>query len=328
MENFLIVSKQIGQIVFFVAVGIMALKIKLVKEEALDSLAKIIINITLPLSIFTRLVQETTAEDIMGSLSIILIALCINIFLFLCAVIASRALRLEGDRGNLFRCMTMFGNSIFIGMPLITSLFPEKGVLYVSLYNLVDQVLVWTLGVKLTTHVEEKRGAGDNKERDMLTAVKAFVKNITTPALMSIVLGIAFVFMGIRIPEPINAPLASLGNITTPLSMIYLGAFMATFNIGHAFKNLSFYIMSFIKLLLVPTLVFLVLALIGYDPDVGLALCMIAGLPTMISVVMLSNLNGSDGEYACSGLTVITILSIFTLPALSIIFDRIVMLLG
>ena len=324
MDNFLIVSKQIGQIVFFVLVGIMALKTKLLKETALDSLAKIVIDITMPLTIFVRLVQETTGDDIIDSLSILLVALVIDTLLFACAAVTSRLLKLEGDRKNLFRCMTMFGNCIFIGLPLITSLFPEKGVLYVSLCNLVDQVLIWTVGVKLTTHVEEKMGLQKN---DFLQEMKQFVRNITSPALIGIFLGIIFVLLGIRLPDIVHSALSSLGNMTTPLSMIYLGAFMCTLNIGSAFKNLHYYIMSFIKLIFVPIILFTVMILIGYDANAAFALCMMAGLPTMTSIVMFANLRNSDGEYACGGLTVITLLSIVTLPILSLVFDRILMLL-
>jgi len=46
---------------------------------------------------------------------------------------------------------SLFGNVGFIGIPIISSLFPQKGMLYIALFTIVDQLLLWTLGLSLTS---------------------------------------------------------------------------------------------------------------------------------------------------------------------------------
>ena len=36
-------------------------------------------------------------------------------------------------------------------VPVISSVFPGNGILYVSVFMVFDQLMLWTLGVKLTT---------------------------------------------------------------------------------------------------------------------------------------------------------------------------------
>lgn len=357
MNNFLIVSQQIGIIVIFILMGVLALKTNIFKEDMLNYLAKFVINIAMPLTIFVGIVNKTTAEDLYNSLPILVVSFVIEAGLFVCAWLIARWLKLKGDHKNLFCAMTTFGNCIFIGLPLITALFPGKGLLYISLYTIVDQILVWTLAVKLTTHVEEKTVAissangkniaSEGKTTDaveragavegvsegvavdvveriaFMTKMKQFVKNITSPALVGIVVGVVFVLLGVRLPEIINKPLTDMGNVTTPISMLYLGAFLCSIDFKKAFSRVEYYVVCLIKLLVFPVALFTVLTLINFDAEAAFALSLMAGHPTMTSMVMFANLRGSDGEYACGGLFLTTAFSIVTIPVLSLIFEQI-----
>lgn len=54
--------------------------------------------------------------------------------------------------------MVVFGNVGFMGIPIITSIYPEKGMLYISVFTVIDQLMLWTLGVKLTSPAEKESG--------------------------------------------------------------------------------------------------------------------------------------------------------------------------
>ena len=68
---------------------------------------------------------------------------------------------------------------------MISSVFPENGILYASVFMLIDQFMLWTLGVKLTSPT----GEGGFK-----------LKKMINPATVAIVLAIVLKFTGIRIP--------------------------------------------------------------------------------------------------------------------------------
>ena len=63
----------------------------------------------------------------------------------------TKLFHLKGDKAGIFQAMSMFGNVGFMGIPIITSIFPQNGILYISVFTIIDQFMLWTLGVKFTT---------------------------------------------------------------------------------------------------------------------------------------------------------------------------------
>lgn len=63
--------------------------------------------------------------------------------------------KLQESRVGIYRAMLLFGNIGFIGLPMISSVFPENGILYAPVFMLIDQFMLWTLGVKLTSPTGE-----------------------------------------------------------------------------------------------------------------------------------------------------------------------------
>ena len=45
----------------------------------------------------------------------------------------------------------MLGNVIYLGLPLISSQFGQEGLLYGSIFILVSNILMWTVGVAVIT---------------------------------------------------------------------------------------------------------------------------------------------------------------------------------
>ena len=95
---------------------------------------------------------------------------------------------------------------------MISSVFPENGILYASVFMLIDQFMLWTLGVKLTSPT----GEGGFK-----------LKKMINPATVAIVLAIVLKFTGIRIPILLDTAFSKIGSTASPLAMIYVGGIFA-----------------------------------------------------------------------------------------------------
>lgn len=54
------------------------------------------------------------------------------------------------------RCMTCFGNVVFMAFPLIQALYGAEGLLYAAIYELANDTCLWTLGVYQMKSIEEK----------------------------------------------------------------------------------------------------------------------------------------------------------------------------
>ena len=112
----------------------------------------------------------------------------------------------------------MFGNIGFMGIPIIAALFPEQGMLYIALFTVIDQLLLWTLGVNLTTPVDRE---------NTMSVISRLMKMIN-PATIAIILSILGLFIGLHLPEPINAALTKAGLLTPPMALITWAACSAT----------------------------------------------------------------------------------------------------
>ena len=105
-------------------------------------------------------------------------------------------------------CMSAFGNVIFLGYPLITALYGAEGLFYAIIYALVNDSFVWTLCVYLM-----------GKESGNRT--KSPVKNLINPNTVSFVIAIPMLCLGLKLPGLIHDALASVGSLTTYLSMLF-----------------------------------------------------------------------------------------------------------
>ena len=112
----------------------------------------------------------------------------------------------------------MFGNIGFMGIPIISSIYPENGMLYISVFTIVDQLALWTIGVKLTTPGE--------KGRERFNPWK-----LVNPATVAIILAVLCVLCRFHLPRLLNIALGKIGATATPMAMIYLGGVFGCINI-------------------------------------------------------------------------------------------------
>ena len=135
----------------------------------------------------------------------------------------------------------MFGNIGFMGIPIITSIYPENGILYVSVFSIVDQLFLWTLGVKLTA--PEGEGKFD-------------LKKLVNPASIGIIVALFMILTGLKLPTLLNTGLQKIGSTATPLAMIYLGGIFACVPMKNGLRRGELYGIVFAKMLLVPMIMY------------------------------------------------------------------------
>lgn len=183
--------------------------------------------------------------------------------------------------------------------------------LYIALFTVVDQMVLWTVGVQLTLpeSTNEKKVGID----------KAFVRQtigkMVNPATVAITLAVVGIFAGIQLPGELDIALGKVGGITSPLAMIYLGALFCYTDMKGSLKQLEFYGTVLVKMIVYPILFYWFMGLFpSVDSDIRLAMTMLSAMPTMTSIAMLAKSQKSEGEYSAGGIFVTTLCSIVTLP--------------
>lgn len=315
METKIIIS-QIIILSVVVLVGAAAARLKVLTLESKDMLSKVIFNISLPLMLFTNFLRiEADTRLLANSFIVLMVSGFVIMFLLLAGWITTRIFNIRGGEGAVFRVHSMFGNTIFLGFPLIQALFGAEGLLYASMFQLISNIIMWTVGVVVLTY-----GNGTSWKKSLL--------KVFNPNTIATLLGLVFFLFSLKLPGLLVTPLAELGSANTWLSMLYIGAMLAFSNVGGLLNRKSLYILSFNRLLLLPGI--LVLSFYFFSSVFGLnadklvlsVIILEASMPCMASVVIMAKELGADDRQAVGNVFVSTILSIVTLPLVMMAINR------
>lgn len=305
MESFYLVLNQLENFTVMILMGVLAIKTKALDEKYLSALSKLIMQLILPIMIFYKSINGATRTDMIFCFTdVILSAICMYGMLFFAGLLLKRIFSLHGNYGRVFRASTMFGNVGFIGIPLVLGILPERGMLYMALFTIVDQAMLWTVGFRLTLP----------EEKLAYSSLTANLKKMLNPALLSVLLAIVFILMGWKLPTMVNKALGSIGDTATPLSLIYIGATFCFCDVKKFLTRVEYYAIVVVKMITVPLLLFFVLRFFHVQSEVITFITTLTGVPSMAAIAMFARTNGSDEECAVGAIMITTILCLFTLP--------------
>lgn len=301
-----IILRQLLIFAILIVIGVLAYWRKIVTAEMKNSLARIVIDVTLPFLIFSTFTNMEYEPKLIRNALLIFVLAFVNLFvLYSVGKLSARILGLKGSQEIVHSLHTMLGNIVFLAFPLLDALFPNGlGVFYGAVYQLASNFVTFTFGVY-------KLSAGTQK-----SGWKSLI-NVNTIALA---LGAIVMLVGFSLPSVVRVSFESLGKCTSPLSMVYIGAMLASMNIRRAILQKSIYILSFNKLLFVPLILAFAyrfgLSLMGIDiaKEAFFVIMLQAAMPSQTIVVVLAHRYNSDHELAGANLFVTTLFSIATLP--------------
>ena len=293
----------IHQMLLFFAVfliGMLCVKQNILRRESLPHLAGLMAKVLLPVMIFSISYFGVTWAMVRQNAVVLLITagfyLIVSGVMFLTAMAASVPM----ERRGVFCFAFIFGNTGFVGAPLLAALLPETGRLSLALFSIVDQLLFWTYGVWL---------ASDDKIGQRFS-----LKRFLNPNLIAITLALVFVAARVQLPKIAEDVLLTLKNAVPAVSMLYLGALFACSDWKTAFRSRELYFGIAVKMLLLPILLGKLLTLTALPAETVSAMVILMALPTMTVVPMIAETYGREGAYA-SGITPATLAaSIVTIP--------------
>lgn len=304
MIYFDLVFSRILEFIAYAFVGVVAVKLKVLDKAGLNVVSRLVMKISLPVMVFVNVVNGSSRAQLKETGIILVLTIIMYFALFFLCWALARGLRLKGTTGRVFRAGAMFGNVGFIGIPIIMTLFPNSGMLYIALFSIIDQALLWTLGLELSSP------AGENKK----ISVQDFLKKITNPAMMGIVLALIMILADIQLPAKANDILTKIGSTTTPLALIYLGGLFLSVEIGKCLCKRELYVLVLVKMILFPIVLYVLLRLTGILEEVCVAFCILSALPTMASAAMFAGNQKSDEKYAAGMILFTHLFSIASLP--------------
>ena len=202
----------------------------------------------------------------------------------------------------MFMLMTIFSNVGFMGIPVISSIYGNEAVIFITFYILAYNVILYTLGIYIAQRNIPK------EER------KSSLAGLVNIGMICSVIAIGLYFSGIKFNDSVLSFFNYVGNATIPLSMIVIGASVAKIPFREIFKGIRLYVFAFITLLLIPIVVSIAFKGMKKNEMIYGIFILLFAMPVGSIVSMLIKEYGGD-ETLCSKTVIITtLLSIITIP--------------
>lgn len=317
MSAFIPMLKNVVLFVLLAVPGYILVKSKLLKQEQSGVLSKILMYVGMPFLILSgTLGISFDKETVTGMMVSAILGVVFTLVFFFLSLPLSKVKPVESSgelwnkkRQGIIRFSQIFANNGFLGLPLAAAVFGSTSTVftYLVVLNIINNVFIYSLGTYLIS--------GDKKT----ISLKSTLLN---PVLLSFVIGV--ILNLIDLPEVVPEIVTfsdHFKNLVTPISMLILGMKLAGIKLSSMFKSRGLYYVSFIKLILFPTIAvaitYLFTMIVTTDSvNLIIAIFVAFSMPVAGLATAFADRYDGDTENAVIYTLGTTILSIITIPLL------------
>lgn len=265
-------------------IGIVLKKSKIIPENFHTSLNAFVINISL--SAFS--LYYISKIEINSSVIYPVLVVWIGIF---AAILFFAGLgKIFGWKSSLIGALIMcagFGNTSFVGIPLIQAMYGEEGLKTVMLVDQPGFVALSTVGILVANFYS---GSKDS-------LLKHLSKILKFPPFIAFVIALLLNIFSIEIPKDFDEVLMKLGATTVPLALVSVGSQMQWKKIEkkegfHLFIGLLF------KLVLLPLIILVIYKYIFHQSGDVIDICILeAAMAPMITAAIIASAHDLEPKF-------------------------------
>ncbi len=298
LSNMMIAAKQVGILYMLALVGVVADKLKLFTESTAKKCTDLLFYIITPAVIINSFLTTEFTKD---SAKNLLISVGCGFLIHVVGIFITMPFFKKGnpEENVIYKYGSIYGNVGYMTLPLTAAVLGSEGVFYCSGVVMAFNVVSFTHGVMM---MDTKSKKFDPK------------KLVLNPGVIGVAIGLPLYLLNIDLPEIISAPVRYLDSMQTPVAMIIFGTYLANSDFATIFKNKKIFTTALFKLILLPAIMFLLYKLFGLTGTLICALMISSCAPSANNTVMFSAKYGKDTGIASQTVSVVSFLSIITMP--------------
>jgi predicted permease len=279
-----------------IGIGVITAKTGVVDSHSRGVLSNLVLYLLLPGKIVSSFIGSR--KDLLFSLVMVLIV-STAVMLTACAlgqyVFFRRSPR---DQKKVLCYSTLCSSATFLGNPVVEGLYGSLGLIYASVFLFPIRIFTWTAGLRIFT------GTGGSVK-----------KALVHPCLIATYTGLVLMFSGWIPPVFIRDLALSLGNCTTPFSMLVVGHTLGRTGLQKLVTKTVLYY-TLIRLALIPLALWGILLAFKTDPVVTGVTVTLTGMPAPTTAAILAAAYGGDAELASKIILTSVLFSMLTIPGL------------
>ena len=236
--------------------------------------------------------NSATTEDI---LTAAVVAVVLYAILLILGKILPVLLKVSADERKFYTMMTVYGNIGFMGIPVASAVLGSESVIYLTVFILVFNVLVYTHGMQTLSRGQSEKGQW---------------KRMINVGTIASVITVAVFLLKIPVHVVLTDTFTYMGRCTTFLSMVVLGGSLAKMSLKELFGEKRLYGFAAIRFFILPAAAALILRnLIANEMILSVSVLTLA-LPVANLPLMLAEEQQMEARLLAKGIILTTLLSV------------------
>lgn len=303
MNVFLSTLNQTAFLFTLIIVGYLLMKLGVLPAGASATLSKLENWVFVPALVLKTFIESFTVERISSAWVLLLVSLGIALLVIPIAIFFPRLLAKDKYTQRIYTYGLAFSNFGFMGNAVVSALFPEIFFEYL-IFTLPLWTLIYVWGVPrlLIADAEKKQ------------TLKSTLKSFVNPMFIAMVIGMIIGLSGLQLPAFLTSAISSTADCMSPVAMILTGVVVSQISLKKTFTSYKIYIVSAVRLLVLP-LLFVLTGLLIKIPE-PIYTCALASLsmPLGLNTIVIPSALGRDTEIAAGMAVISHLLACITIP--------------
>lgn len=287
-----------------IIIGYILNKSEKVPENTATVLSKCENYFILPALSLGSFIKYCSVESLKENYSLILYAVGVLALALIIGTLLSCLFSKDEYKKNIYKYSLTIANFGFMGNAIVPMILGEEMLYKYLLFTLPLSATVYTWGIAILTPKSEKK--------------ESPLKRIINPTSTAMIAGIIIGVLGIGKYLP-KFFLSAIGNISAcmgPLAMVLTGFVIAQYDFLSMLKNGKVYVVTFLRLVLLPLIFVTILRFVGAEKEVILLAFIAFGTPLGLNTVVFPAVYGGDTKLGASMAMISHTLCIITIPIL------------
>lgn len=309
MEFTLVLAQKIAGLAIIIALGFLAVRLKILKFDDAGPLNKFALYYLTPCAMLDAYQYEFSMDKLAG-MGISLLATLVVVAAFTVLTMAIR----QPLKLNVVEYTSMaYPNAGNFMLPLIASAMGGEWVIYLSPCFFVMNVLMFTHGQAVLS--------GENRFH-----ISMITKNVV---MIANILGLVMFLLHWQLPGVLGSTVTALGNMMGPTYMFTIGMIVGSANLTEVFSNRRAWLITIGRLIVYPLAAVVVLRCCGIfrlapqAREVVTIAALTAAAPAAVMVTQFTQMYRTEPEaqFASAVNILTTILCLVTMPVISYIYS-------
>ena len=294
--------------------GFVVQKLKLLPHDTDFTLNEYVYYVAFPAILFIAL-AETDINEILQWGFIFSFGAAMIVTYFVTAMLSLWADKKQSALAAIRGLNTSFGNTAFIGIPLMMMLYPgnNHAITAAAIASLLSIVMFAFAMVSMELAINQQQ-----QRHPILIMLNALISN---PIVIGCILGVMASALTIPIPDSISMMMRLIGNTSSPCALFAIGMVLAKAMHGGSEETaprrhiaIEMTVLNILKLIIQPIIAYVLLRYFGVEPELLVMGVILAALPTAASVYLLAQRYQTYGLASAKCILISTIATFITLP--------------